>query len=270
MERYRRDSRDSVVKSIDNGLTVLEYLSSKSEGVKITKICKDLGINITAVYRILKTMKKRGFVEQDDETQKYQLGLRAQLLGILAMNQTNLYKYGLASLNEICKSTLETANLVIRDRWEGVYISQVESQNALRVANQMGSRVPLYCTAAGKVLLAYMDNEHRQRYYEEMPLIPLTPNTLGSVEELEKEITAIRETDIAYDREEQALGEACIAAPVFNHSGEIVAAISISSPATRLTNERMEEFSLLLINEGKRLSQRLGFPEENKIMAKAI
>jgi IclR family acetate operon transcriptional repressor len=267
MERY---GGKSIVKSIDNALTVLEYLSSRSEGEKLTNIYKDLGINITAVHRILKTMKKRGFVEQDVETQKYQLGLRAQLLGILAMNQTNLHKYGLASLNKICKSTLETANLVIRDRWEGVYILQVESQNALRVANQMGSRVPLYCTAAGKVLLAYMANGYRQRYYEETALISLTPNTLGSVEELEKEITAIRETNIAYDREEQALGEACIAAPVFNHSGEIVAAISISSPATRLTNERMEEFSLLLINEGKRFSQRLGFPKENKIMAKAI
>ncbi len=270
MERYGRNNRDSNVKSIDNGLTVLEYLSSKNEGVKLTKICKDLDINITAVYRILKTMRKRGFVEQDDETQKYRLGLHAQLLGILAMNQTNLYKYGLACLNEICKSTLETANLVIKDRWEGVYILQVESQNALRVANQVGSRVPLYCTAAGKVLLAHLDNGHRQRYYEEIELIPFTPNTLDSIKELEEEIKTIRETNIAYDREEQALGEVCIAAPVFNHNGEIVAAISISSPATRLPNERMEEFSPLLKNEGKKLSRRLGFSEESKALAKAI
>jgi DNA-binding IclR family transcriptional regulator len=257
------------VKSIDNALTVLEYLSSRSEGEKLTNIYKNLGINITAVHRILKTMKKRGFVEQDDEMQKYQLGLRAQLLGILAMNQTNLYKYGLASLNEIYKSTLETANLVIRDQWEGVYILQVESQNALRVANQVGSRVPLYCTAAGKVLLAHLDHGHRERYYDEIVLIPLTPNTLDSIKELEEEIKTIRETNIVYDREEQALGEVCIAAPVFNHNGEIVAAISISSPATRLTSERMKEFSPLLISESKKLSQRLGFPEENRVMVGA-
>jgi IclR family acetate operon transcriptional repressor len=267
MERY---GGKSIVKSIDNALTVLEYLSSRSEGEKLTNIYKDLGINITAVHRILKTMKKRGFVEQDEETQKYRLGLRAQLLGILGMNQNNLYEYGLSSLNEICKSTLETANLVIRDRWESVYILQVESQNALRVANHVGSRVPLYCTAAGKVLLAYMDNERRQGYYEEVALIPLTPNTLDSREGLEGEIKAIRETGIAYDREEQALGEACIATPVFNHIGELVAAISMSSPASRLTRERMKQFSLILISEGKKLSQRLGFPEETKPMAGAI
>jgi DNA-binding IclR family transcriptional regulator len=101
-------------------------------------------------------------------------------------------------------------------------------------------------------------------------LIPLTPNTLDSREALEGAIKAIRETGIAYDREEQALGEACIATPVFNHIGELVAAMSISSPAFRLTSERMKQFSLILISEGKKLSQRLGFPEETKPMAGAI
>ncbi len=270
MEGYRKENKESFVKSIDNALTVLEYLSTKNEGVKITTMCRELGINITVVHRILKTMKKRGFVEQDDETQKYQLGLRAQLMGILTMNQTDLYEYGLASLNQICKLTRETANFVIRDRSEGVYILQVESQNALRVANHVGSRVPLYCTAAGKVILAYMDSGTRQRYYEEVSLTPLTPYTLDSIGKLEEEIKSIRETTIAYDREEQALGEACIATPVFNYNGDIVAAISISSPATRLTSERMKEFSLILMGEGKKLSRRLGFSEENRGMERVI
>jgi DNA-binding IclR family transcriptional regulator len=128
----------------------------------------------------------------------------------------------------------------------------------------------LYCTAAGKILLAHLDNGDRQRYYEEITLTPFTPNTLDSMKELEKEIKTIRETHIAYDREEQALGEVCIAAPVFNRIGKIVAAISISSPATRLTSERMKEFSPLLISESQKLSQRLGFPQENKVVANAL
>lgn len=258
MERNRREN---IVKSVENALILLEYLSLKGEGLKITTISKDLGISITAVYRILKTMKKRGFVEQDHETKKYQLGLNTRLLGISAMNQTDLYQYGLACSNEISKLTLETVNIVIRDRWEGVYMLQVESQNPLRVANHVGSRVPLYCTAAGKILLAFMDDDLRQRYYEEIHLIPLTPNTLVSKGKLEEEIKIIKETKIAYDREEQAPGEACISTPVFNHNGKIMGAISISSPASRLTRNKMEEFSMSLIEAGRKLSEKLGFRE---------
>jgi DNA-binding IclR family transcriptional regulator len=238
---------------------VMEHLSSSGEGARITSIGKDLNLSLPVVHRILNTMKIRGFIEQDNETKRYRLGLNARLLGISAMAQTNLISYGLTCLNEISELTDETSNLVQRNNWEAVYVLQVESKNALRVANQVGSRVPLYCTSAGKTLLSYISKDLREQYYEEIDLVALTDNTLVSKERIEKEIRVIKETGIAFDREEQALGEACIATPVFNHNGEVIAAISLSSPATRLNSKKMEEFAKPLLKSGMKLSEQLGF-----------
>lgn len=238
---------------------VMEHLSSNGEGARITSISKNLNLSLPVVHRILNTMKIRGFIEQDNETKRYRLGLNARLLGISAMAQTNLIKYGLTCLNEITELTNETSNLVQRNNWKAVYVLQVESKNALRVANQVGNRAPLYCTAAGKILLSYMSKNRREQYHEEIDPVPFTANTLISKERIEKEIKAIKETGIAFDREEQALGEACIATPVFNRNGQIIAAISISSPASRLNSKKMEEFAAPLLNAGIKLSEQLGF-----------
>ena len=254
--------RGSTVKSIDNALRLLEYMSSRGV-LKITQISKNLGIDIATIHRMLKTMIRRGFIEQDKETRKYQLGLNARLLGISAMKQTNLYKFGLPILEEISNITDETANLVVRDQWEAVYILQAESRNTLRVANYVGSRVSLYCTAAGKILLAYMDESIRRAYFEEIKLVSFTPNTLVSKSKLEEEINTIKQTQIAIDREEQALGESCVATPVFGHNNKIAAAISISFPTTRLVSTKsIKELSNPLRKAGIALSQKLGYPGE--------
>jgi IclR family acetate operon transcriptional repressor len=257
-QNFPKINRRDTVKSIDNALRLLEYMSSK-EVIKITQISKDLGIDIATIHRMLKTMIKRGYIEQDKDTRKYQLGLNARLLGISAMKKANLYKHGLQILEEISNITDETANLIVRNQWEAVYVLQAESRNTLRVANHVGSRVSLYCTAGGKVLLAYMDESIRQAYFEEIKLVSFTPNTLVSKAKLEEELKAIRKTQIAFDREEQAIGESCIATPVFGHNNKITAAISISFPTTRLVSTKsIEELSNPLRKASKALSQKLG------------
>jgi DNA-binding IclR family transcriptional regulator len=258
MKNHRRNT----IASIDKAFILLEHLSLKDGGTRITDISKELNMSIPTMHRILSTMKQRGFVEQDADSKKYSLGLKSRLLGISALNQNHLFRRGLACLKKLNEITQETTNIVIRDHWVAIYILQMESQNALRVANRVGSRVGLYCTAAGKILLSYMDYDLRQKYYEQTNFIPLTPNTCDSKEKLEQEIIAIRKIGIAYDKEEQAIGEACIAAPVFNHNGDVEAAISISSPASRLTNVKMKEFSPILREVTKEFSKEFGFREQ--------
>jgi DNA-binding IclR family transcriptional regulator len=248
-----------IVKSVDKALTLLDHLSSLTDGANLSIISKHLGLNITSVHRMLMTMKQRGFVTQDNDTKKYHLGLRAKLLGSSAVSPTEVFKCGRRYLEQLSEITNETANLVIRDYWEAVYIMQVESRSSLRVANQVGTRVALYCTAAGKVLLAHMSKGDRLNYYKSVKLERLTPNTRCSKKDLEDEVKLIRATGLAYDREEQAIGEACIASPVFNHSGRVVAAISISSPAARLTSGKMKRYSVPIKKLTSELSTELGF-----------
>ena len=247
------------IKSIENALILLEYLSRKKHGERITRISKDLNLGLTVIHRVLTTLRNRGFIEQEGNTKKYQIGWNARLLGISALGNSELFRHGPSCLEELTKITQETANIVIRNRWEGIYILQAESPNALRVANRVGSRVPLYCTAAGKILLAHMDDYLRQQYYKEVQLVPFSPTTLNTREKIEEQIDIIRKTNIAYDWAEQAIGETCIATPVININDETVAAISISAPASRLTRENSQQFATPLIEAGTRLSERLGF-----------
>ncbi len=181
----KTNKKGPTIKSVDNALTVLQYLSSKNDGSRLSKTSQDLGINIASIHRLLTTLKKKGFVDQDVETKRYYIGPSARSLGSGATTEIDFYNRSLACLNEICEKTFETVNLVMRDNWEAVYALQIQSPRALRVANHVGSRVPLYCTASGKVLLAYLNNEHIQRYFEEVALKPLTHNTLISPDKLE-------------------------------------------------------------------------------------
>jgi IclR family acetate operon transcriptional repressor len=258
------NKNENLIKSVNKALTVLEYLSVRDKGEKLSAISQDLGISIATMHRILATMAKKGFIEQDGETKRYLLGHNARLLGISVMNQTDLFRYGLPCLQNLSEETEETTNLVVRHKWQAVYILQVESKNSLRVANRVGSRAALYCTAAGKILLTFTDTAIRQKYYLENDLIQHTHNTIHSWDELEREIADIKRTYIAYDREEQATGESCIASPVFNHNGDIVASISISSPSTRMPGHKMKEFSHLLRRTTEELSKDLGFNNYQK------
>ena len=119
-------SEKEIIKSLDNSLMLLEYMSHH-HGMRITEISRDLNIDISTTHRILRTMLRRGFVQQDPETRKYHLGLSAQLLGSTSMRQTNLHRFGWPALEALSKVVDETINLVIRNHWDAVYIIQVES-----------------------------------------------------------------------------------------------------------------------------------------------
>lgn len=249
----------NTIKTVDNALILLEYLSRKSDGEKITTISKDLKMSTTVIHRMLKTFRNKGFIEQDESTKRYKIGWSACLLGITALKHLELFRIGPACIEELSKTTKETVNIVIRNGWEGVYVLQCESANALRVANHVGSRVPLYCTAAGKILLSSMNDVLRKQYYNEVDLITFTSNTLNSKERIEEEVRSIRETNIAYEWAEQALNEACIATSIINFNNDIVCAISISAPASRLTSDNLQEFAIPLLSAGRKLSAKLGF-----------
>lgn len=249
--------------SIDKAVSTLEYLSLKADGERITKISKDLNMGLTVTHRILKTLKNRSFVEQDNANKKYSIGWKARLLSITSLKNFELFKNGNYFLEELSKKTGETSNIVIRNGWECIYIMQTESKNSLRVANRVGNRAPLYCTAVGKVFLAYLDDEERQKYYKETEIVPFTPNTLYTVSLIEKQIQEIKITEIGYESEEQAVGEACIAAPIFKINGEVAAALSISAPTSRLKIDNSKRFAEEVLKTAKKISESLGysFPE---------
>ena len=145
---------------------------------------------------------------------------------------------------------------------EVLYLAKEESSQTIRMISYVGKRAPLHCTALGKVLLAYLSAEERKEILGKKVLLRLSENTITNKRELEKELSKVREQGFALDREENEKDVCCIAAPIRNHQGEVIAALSISSPIFRIDKNAQNNLKKALIETSKKISERLGYNEK--------
>jgi IclR family acetate operon transcriptional repressor len=173
-------------------------------------------------------------VEQETETGQYRIGVRAFRVGSSFLEEIGLGRRLRPMLADLAARTGETANLVVRDSLEAVYIDHVIGTKVSKLFTEIGQRVPLHCTAVGKVLLAYAPPAEREDLVARLELRRLTPNTITSRGALRRELAAVRSAGCAVDREEHELGVACVAAPVWDASGDLAAAVGVSGPSGRV------------------------------------
>lgn len=261
MGRVRSGENSETVQSVVRALTLLEVLATEGTPLAITDLAKKVGLKLTTVYRLLSTLMVKGFVEQDRETQKYRLGIKAFELGNSALYNLDLRSVARPFLEELVDKVNETTNLAILDGSEVVYIDQVESTNIVivKMFARVGSRGPAHCTGSGKVLLSGLSDSELARVVEGMELVSFTENTITDKEKLLKEIKKVRELGYAIDDVERDEGVRCVAAPVYNHENRIVAAISVSGPITRINEETIEHFIPLVKETALSISRRLGY-----------
>ena len=162
-------------------------------------------------------------------------------------------------MEELGHKFRETVNLGILEGYEVVYVDKVESIHALRMDLAIGQRVPAYCTALGKVFLAFFSDEEIQEYCQKTRFKVLTGKTITSAKELAKHLKTIRKEGFAVDDRELDDGIRCIAAPIRNSSGRVAGAISVAGPSLRLTIERMKIVEQPLLETTNRISQKLGY-----------
>jgi DNA-binding IclR family transcriptional regulator len=227
--------------------------------MNMTELSKKLGFYPSTIHRILDTLKYWGYVEQDPHTQKYQLGLKALELGMAKLQQMDLVKEVAPYLKELTKQCNETVHLGVLEGGEVLYLAKEESSQTIRMISYVGKRAPLHCTSLGKVLLAYLSAEERKKILGEKVLPRLTENTITDKRELEKELDKVKEQGFALDREENEKDVRCVAAPIRNYQGEVIAALSISSPIFRLDKNRQNDLKKALIETSKNISKRLGY-----------
>jgi DNA-binding IclR family transcriptional regulator len=253
----KRDSK--LLQSLDRGLEVLEILGNSDGLLGVTEIANILGVDKATIYRILFTLRDRGYASQDEETRKYELGLKAIELGQKALYKLNLRTRAKPFLRELTRITGETALLVTLVNNRLVYIDKEESHALLMISAQIGGEAAPHCTATGKAFLAYLPDEKIDSFLSNFELRPHTANTIVTLPELKAHLRMVRELGYALDNEEYHPGVCCIAAPVFNHTGNIAASIGISGPAERLELDRIEEYKRVVIETGSKLSQSLGY-----------
>jgi DNA-binding IclR family transcriptional regulator len=245
------------IKSIDKALDVLEFLSANDQEIGIVEISKQLNMGLSTVHRILATLKSRNYIIQNPKTAKYRLGIKLFELGCEVQSTKNLIKIVRPYLRELSKITNETANLAILEDKEVIYLDTIESSETLRTEIRQGTRTPAHCTALGKCLLACLaDNDFEQLYRRDEQIISLTPQSISSWSELKRELKKVKEQGYALDLEEYKIGIHCVGVPIFNRNGEVIAALSITGPASRFNEEKMEEAKNQLIMISKDISKK--------------
>ena len=247
------------IKVLNKTFSILEILLKHDSAMNMTEISEKLGLYPSTIHRILDTLKYWGYVEQNTNTQKYQLGLKLLELGMAKLHQIDLVREVTPYLKELVKQYNETVHLGVLEEGEVLYLAKEESSQTIRMISYIGKRAPLHCTALGKVLLAYMSEEERKEILEEKELPRLTKNTITDKGELEKELDKIREQDFALDREENEKDVRCIGAPIRNYKGKVIAAISISSPIFRIDKNVENNLKEALIKTTNKISKRLGY-----------
>ena len=188
------------IKVLDKSLSVLEILLKKGSSMNMIEISEKLGFYPSTIHRILDTLKHWGYVEQDSHTQKYQLGLKALELGMAKLHQMDLVREATPYLKELVNQCNETVHLGVLEEGEVLYLAKKESSRTIRMCSYMGKRAPLYCTALGKVLLAYLPGEERKKILEQKELLRFTEKTITDRKELEKELNKIKKQGFALDR----------------------------------------------------------------------
>jgi IclR family KDG regulon transcriptional repressor len=252
------------VKSLAKALKLLDVLGNTNSGTSISALSKELKIGKSTVHRLLATLREFDLVWFDAETSNYALGARILRWSDLLIRQNLLIRHGLPILRELGEACRETASLAVREGTEIVFVARFESSQRLRMSDVIGGRNPAHCTSLGKALLATLSEQDFYALYEGVDALKaMTPNSVTSKERLWDHLQKVRQQGIAYDFEENVSGGVCLGTLVRNHTGNPIAAMSISMPAQRLRGDVLETLKEHLLREASKLSSELGYVEEN-------
>jgi IclR family transcriptional regulator, acetate operon repressor len=250
-----------MVQSVERTFDILEVLAIAEDDLSLSQISEQLDLPLGTVHRLLGTLVSRGYAAQDRATRQYGPGPRLLEMAARAgaSRRFQLDQIARPILQELTASTAETSNLLLLRGDEGVYSAQVPSPHMVRMFTEVGQRVPLYCTGAGKAILSGMAPDALERYLAQTALQRFTAQTLTTPDDLRAAIAAAREQGFALDDEEREPNVCCVAAPIFDRTGACLGAISISGPSSRLSLSRAETLGPLVRAAADRCSRAVGY-----------
>ncbi len=241
------------IKSLARGLQIIEKLAEATDGLSITDLANTFNVDKGSMSRLMQTLANYGFAEKNKNNRKYFLGPQIVRHSRTLLQRTSLRDNAKPYLKKLVEITGECAHIAILAQGQAFYIDQEESTLALRVNTNIGDLAPLYCTALGKIFLAFTNTQVPET---------LTAHTMRTITDefmLKRHLEIVRSHGYAIDDEEWNLGIRCIAVPVFDYRDKCEAAIGISGPTTRLSLEKLSQISSSVIEIGKELSAKMSF-----------
>jgi DNA-binding IclR family transcriptional regulator len=242
----------TVSQSLERVLVLIDELAAGPK--RLGELAKTLDIHKSTVLRMLQTLERHGWVLRQGDPPEFRLGLRLLDLSNAVLAELDVRTVARPSLRRLGEKTGETAHLAIRDGAEMVYLDKVESVHPVRMYSRIGARAPLHCTGAGKVLLSFTPEDE----WPPLELRRYTNRTITTMDELSASCAATRSRGWGWDEREHEETVRCIAAPVFNASDELVAAVSLSVPTSRLTTKQLQGHVPLLLEVTGEISRGLG------------
>ncbi len=237
-------------------LTLLKSFTDEQPELSLTELAQGAKLNKTTTYRLLTALESEGMVARNDDA--YRLGPEAIVLGGRAMRANNLRAVSRPELEILAQQTRETATVEVLSEGKVLTLDEVSTGYLVGAAQSVGTHWPLYATSTGKALLAHLPQAELDGLLQ-FPLTSFTVNTITTAEALSRELEQIRERGYAIANEELEVGFIAIGAPIRNHNGQVVAAISVGGPGVRLTQDKQLDFADLVKQSAGRVSARLGF-----------
>jgi IclR family KDG regulon transcriptional repressor len=247
------------VKALVKALRILECLAEDEQTtLTLTELSRRLHLHVSTVHRLIVNLLRRGFVELDPDTGGYRLGFRVLRMGLRVLDRLDYRRTAQPLLRELNLQTQETVHLAVLQGDHAVSIEKFDSPQPVGLDARLGGLMPLHCTGVGKTLLAFQTDEPLAEMLRDLPLDRHTTHTITTLPQLKRELSKIREQGYAFDEEEAVVGLRCVAAPLLDHRGRVVAAFSVAGPSTRMTAERMQELASLVVETSRAISHRLG------------
>ena len=251
------------VQSVWRALDLLEAFPAHGPELGLTSIASYLKMNKATAHRLLATLEARGYVERSLDGRKYRLGVRAFELGAYFQSQLDIRRLALPYMSEMVEQTGEAAFLCIREGHEALCIERVEAAQVVNIFSlRVGGRQPLHCGAAPRALLTELNDQELEIYAHYTGLPRLTEHTLATLEELRQDARQTSRLGYVVSIEDVTPGIRAVGAPVRNHTGLVVAAISLSGLSARFEQERIAELARILVANTQRLSRQMGYREE--------
>ena len=251
------------ITTLEKGIRILELLADQS-ALTVTEVADGLKTHRAAAHRFLATFRDLGYVEKSDDN-KYQLTFRIFEIGEKVARRLEIRQTARRYMRELSTAFKETVNLGFLDGTEILHLDKIDSSEILRIDASLGSKTPAYCTALGKAILANLTDEALNDYMKAIRLVQHGPNTIVSKKKLRDELRKTRERGYAVDNEELAQGLRCVAAPVFDHTGQAKFAISISCPSMRLSMDDVDNVQPKIRDLCRQLSLRMGYQSSEQI-----
>ena len=250
--------RSYSISSVQRCLQLLRLFGQTATGLMPAEVAKLSGLPTSTVYRFLANLETAGFLTCGDSG-RYSLDVAYFSVGQFALLHLDSRRLSLPYLKALNEHTRETVHLLVRQGMRAVYVEKLDSPQLPATVSRVGVSVPMYCTAVGKVLLAYLPPDEFARLLRQIEPRSRTAHTISSIEELRKQVERVRRCGYSFDLQENEPQIRCVAAPIWDHAGNVNASLSVSGPAKRMPMARMRDLAPVVQEAGIRISRELGY-----------